>query len=422
MGGEAKFPMRLGRRFSRAALLPAHVSGLDPTPSRLVVEDLIFGVLPFTTIHEGFAVDTDPALEVITVFQSALQAADSNALTIVNAVTEHVSLDATALASIALTLNERFDLDVRIVTVLQVLLTETATFTDTHEAVPVKTVVVADTLQLLGVAEGFAAALALISEGLALVDMARSVHDATINDTLAFADSLDAKLSAFETLVSSVALADSVTALAVVTALVSEGVALADEATGLGRFIAVINEGLEFSIGFIFQGEPYLGVSISVDNPTRAVSEYSGYDFNSLAVFDEAVYGASADGLERLDGADDAGSAIEWHVRTALLKLGDGRPFRIEKAYVQHTTRGRLLLTVHTIERDQEGASKRIEYVYELVDPSSTGQLRAGRFPVGRGLDSMFMAFELRSVDLATLDDTIEELSLRPIILKPRIK
>lgn len=67
---------------------------------------------------------------------------------------------------------------------------------------------------------------------------------------------------------------------------------------------------------------------------TGAVTEYDDYEFNSFAEVDGVLYGASADGLYRLAGDDDDGTAIAAQFTTGVTDHGMRGLQRVTDAYL----------------------------------------------------------------------------------------
>ena len=65
-----------------------------------------------------------------------------------------------------------------------------------------------------------------------------------------------------------------------------------------------------------------------------------------------------------------------------------------------------------------DNAGQKVGYVYDLV-AAPAGAPQPGRFKVGRGLKSVYMAFELGNV--AGSDFAADVLEIRPLVLDRRL-
>lgn len=333
----------------------------------------------------------------------------------VYALRERMTLATTLVPGARMTavLAETLQLDPRLVPVLDMVLAESVTLTELLDGTPLRTVVVADGLVLTGAATGTINALALLSEAIVIADALRRVQDGIITDATELAETLEVRLVATESLVASAAFADSLKSGAVFTVLVDESVEIDAALTTTASLIAHIREGIAFSVGFSFDGEAYLGLCM---NPrTRGITEYTNYDFNSLANFNGRLYGAADGGLYRLDeGADDDGTAIDAVLRTALLRIGNGKQARVDSAYLGYKSDGTVQLKVIV---SDNGTRK--GYFYTLTSQTATTH-RNGRIKIGRGLKSAYWSFELSNVAGADFD--LDVLEIHPLVLDRRLK
>jgi hypothetical protein len=103
----------------------------------------------------------------------------------------------------------------------------------------------------------------------------------------------------------------------------------------------LIEEGLEFIIEIEHGGELW---ECWVLNTARFYpSVYSGYDFNSYAVYNNTVYGCKDDGIYELSGDTDAGETIHDGILLPETDFGMQRKKRFRKAYFGITGSGAAL-------------------------------------------------------------------------------
>lgn len=358
----------------------------------------------------GVPLDDNPVVEL----EEWVVGADSLAFDqITSAVVRLTGADTTAatanrMASAAetLTLRDRLRL------LLEAVVTDSAAFSAVVTGNPVITAALVDTLVLAGVAENTIAAMATLSDLVALSEAVASVQEAEANDAAALADTLEALARALEVVVSTAVFSETLQGLAVLTVLMPDTVVLADTADGLAIYQAIIDERLALSVAFDFDGVPYVGLAMNTAN--RAVTEYDAFDYNSLASFGGRLYGAGAAGLYRLEGDTDAGQPIQAFVRTAMQRVAGGSAARISDAYLGFRASGALQLKVIV----NDNAGQKVGHVYDLV-AAPRGASQPGKFDVGRGLKSVYMAFELGNV--AGADFAIDVLEIRPLILDRRL-
>lgn len=192
----------------------------------------------------------------------------------------------------------------------------------------------------------------------------------------------------------------------------------ADDSFAAGEVISttqlydiLVSESLAAIAGFTFQDlGAYFGVSMNVKN--QAVTEYDGFDFNSLARIAGNYYAARGDGVHLLSGDKDGTLRIDAVIRTGL--LGSEKAYRrVERAFLALRNSGKLVLK--TIVRDLDGNMR--ERWYETENTSDT--IRGIRMKLAKGVKSHFWQFEL--VNKAGADFEIESLELVEIPLTRRV-
>jgi hypothetical protein len=362
----------------------------------------------------GFSTSFPPTAFTLTLEETLALAHTLEATEWATSIIEIMALSGTATAAALrlATLTETLNLGDAVRIVLSAMATETLSLT--ASAVPTRSALVSmvETLRLTGALTNTYRALATISEALALREVTRLVEIGDITDVMALTEAITTQLSAYEVLTVSLYLADTVTGMADVTVLVEESFELNDTITPTGLFLATITEGLDFSIGFVFDGEPYIGYSMNA--ATKALSTYTNYPFNSMATFNGRNYGASSEGLYRIGGADDAGETITWRLRTGMTNFGTGRNKGLDAAYLGYTADGRIALKCIIV----SATGEKIGYWYNLT-PKSAANPQPGRIPTGRGLKSVYMGFELTNVDASEIE--LDVIELHPIILEGRL-
>lgn len=318
----------------------------------------------------------------------------------------------TTNATLLTTIVDLLRISERLRIVLEALVSDTLVVDALLQGQPVAMTALTDTLLLTGDATSTVAAMAVLSDLLALQQALVSVQEGELSDSAELAGELDGLVRALEALVSTAMFSETLLGLAVLTVLVPESLNASVELEGVALYQAIIDEGLAFSVGFALDGVPYVGLAMNAT--TRAMSEYDAFNYNSLAWYNGRLYGAGPAGLYRLEGATDAGNPIAAYFRTAMQRLADGKECRVSSAYLGFRSNGELQLKVVFI----DAAGEKVGYVYDLAQ-APTGAPQPGRFKVGRGIKSVYMAFELGNV--AGADFAIDVLEIRPLVLDRRL-
>ncbi|WP_339829880.1 hypothetical protein, partial [uncultured Arenimonas sp.] len=266
---------------------------------------------PFVEVEEAMLGTTSTSVqEVLSVLEAIV--GRSEALTMVNRVIAQ---------------GESLSIKTKLTLVLEALAVDTAAFADVVAGDPVKTIALVDALQLAGAAQGSVAAMAVLSDIVALATAVASVQDADAEDTAALAETVEGLVSALESVITSAVFSESVQALAVVTVLVPETMATESVAEALASRLAIAEENLPLAVAFDFDGVPYVGLSMNA--ATKGITEYDAFDYNSLAWFNGKLYAAGAAGLYRHDADTDAGEPINAFLRTAMQRIAGGKASRI---------------------------------------------------------------------------------------------
>lgn len=138
----------------------------------------------------------------------------------------------------------------------------------------------------------------------------------------------------------------------------------------------------------------------AVNTRTNAVTEYTGYNFNSFAPVGLRYLAAADTGLYVLDGATDANDAIIADIKTGLAQFAGSRFTAIKAVYLGIRATGEFALKII------DGAN--VERTYKvLVDGRRTAKVQ-----VGKGIRTRYMAFELVSTGQDFDLDTIEIIPL----------
>ena len=141
--------------------------------------------------------------------------------------------------------------------------------------------------------------------------------------------------------------------------------------------------------------------TIVMNVKNRAVTEYSNYAFNSLCCFNGKYYGATKEGIFRLSGDDDNGTAIDAHIKTATADVGKGQPKKLRDAWIF----ARKGLMTFTVIADEDN-----EFTYNADVENS--KIHEERVKIGRGIKGRGFSFILANVDGSDFDiDSISVLT-----------
>lgn len=248
-----------------------------------------------------------------------------------------------------------------------------------------------------------------------------------VHDYLTLVD--DSLLSWLLTVNESVAQIDTLTVIQRTRALVQEFLTQSDSLDKQVSIIAIINEQLvqtdSFDIKTLFNvglhENLFLSGVIDLDGDekytftfntkTLGLSEYVGYDFNSMS--DNLA--CNRTGIYDLTPNQDDVSLTEIvnaKIETGLINFGTSKHKQVPYAYLGLTNDGNVRLATVTI---QNGSKS--ERWYELKQKA--GSIDTRRVQLGRGVKSDLWQFVVENVDGSNFN--LDEMEVLPIVLRRRI-
>ncbi len=374
-----------------------------------ILEDEVLTLEAVSSVLAGSDAVTDDMVAVVRAVLAAMDAPTVTETTLGRSIAQFADVPAVSARLIGV-VSETLRLDDRFGIVLDAVIADAAVLADLAAGDPRVTVALVDTLMATGQFQTSVSALAALVDVLALRDVLRSVADADLTDAAMLASELQAAVRAMEALVSGAMFSDELVGAAMVTVMVPDSVDLADSLDVGALRLAALTESMAIAVSLTLDGVPYLGLAMNTD--TRGITEYDNYQYNSLAQYNGALYGAGPAGLYRLDGPD-GDERVDAFLRTALLRIGGGKQARADAAYVGYRSDGTMQLKVITT-----GDGTKVAHVYDLAERPA-GAPRPGRFKIGRGLKSVYWAFELSTKDGADFD--LDILAIHPLILDRRL-
>jgi len=179
------------------------------------------------------------------------------------------------------------------------------------------------------------------AESIELTDSAVFAWLKEIADAFSVADTQVPEYALLNAIADSIGFAGTASLGHVIAALLAEEISIIDGLTIQQALQSLIAEGLEFTIDIKLSGE--LWQCWVLNTAAYFPSVYSGYDFNSYAVFENTVYGLKDDGLYEISGTTDNGSTIHNGILLPDTDFGMQRKKRIRKAYFGITGTGAAL-------------------------------------------------------------------------------
>jgi hypothetical protein len=190
-----------------------------------------------------------------------------------------------------------------------------------------------------------------VAESIAVSGLLSAIHtlNLSISESGAIVDTLG--FAWMDTVAETFAIVDAPTIQWVAMHILTESIVATDTAVGLFNFTDTVTETLAIAAALTLQQtlqdsiEEILnfGITIRLDDEVWECwvlntnqfhpSVYSGFDFNSYAVYNNQAFGCREDGIYRLDGTTDNGTTINAGIVLPETDFGTLREKRFRKAY-----------------------------------------------------------------------------------------
>lgn len=194
-----------------------------------------------------------------------------------------------------------------------------------------------------------------------------------MSDVLAIGDDVKGKHNKLAHLISRIHITDNVKGVLIQP--LNDNIGIADDITD--KLIAK-NTLYERAMVAVMDSIIHDGSSIAwtMNTVNQALSQYTPYDIERVAVVNGVLHGEGKDGVYRLDGVDETITGV---LMTDNIDYGENL-VKPAYAYTEYRTDGVMKLTVHTT---QKGTAQ--SYTYHLPKEQAD-EMTNGRFVFGRGL------------------------------------
>lgn len=142
-----------------------------------------------------------------------------------------------------------------------------------------------------------------------------------------------------------------------------------------------------------------------MNTATNAVTEYTGHRFNSFAQIGSDYYGAGPDGLVKLDGDNDAGSNIDWQVRTGQVDDKQIGLKRIPEVVMGLRASGPVRVRVYPDDN---------QYFDYMLPNVKVNTIRQYRVTPGKGMRARYFAVELQGVANSAIELDSLQMNMTP--------
>lgn len=150
-------------------------------------------------------------------------------------------------------------------------------------------------------------------------------------------------------------------------------------------------------------GDTAVALVLAMNTENAAVTEYSGWSFDSFAELAGVTYGLGAAGIVALGGAADGTGAIAAYLRTGKDDGGTDSTKRPTDAYVAGRMEGGMSLTV-------TAKKGKLEESYDYDLPLGEDEPESRKTDLGRGFEAVYLQYELANVSGA--DFAVDKLTV----------
>jgi len=172
----------------------------------------------------------------------------------------------------------------------------------------------------------------LVTEEITLADVLAFAWDATVVESLGIVDALALRWWAINALTDAIEFVSSTSGQLQFSNTIAEAITFASIITLAQALGLAITEILNFGVVVELDGE--LWECWVLNTNAFHASVYSGYNFNSFAVYNNTAYGCKSDGIYKLVGTTDDGSAFKAGIVLPSTYFGTTQRKKFRKAYL----------------------------------------------------------------------------------------
>lgn len=155
-------------------------------------------------------------------------------------------------------------------------------------------------------------------------------------------------------------------------------------------------------------GNNYYTIVMNTEN--FAVTEYSNYNFDSMAELDGKYYAVGPSGLVRLDGSSDMGKKIQGIAQLSQMDLHKKVVTKLVDAYLTGHISGKVAVKII---QETQG-----DFIYRIEDV--IGRMKAYRVKAPKNMRDRYASYEITNLDGAPIE--IEELSVISTAIPLRVR
>ncbi|MGL4233693.1 MAG: hypothetical protein ACRDAM_00250 [Casimicrobium sp.] len=226
----------------------------------------------------------------------------------------------------------------------------------------------------------------LVRERFRSTDKAVQFITDTVREIASFSDSAISAATAVSLVSESASLADRAIETAVLVDVARDSASFSGRIDQVAGTVDVVND-TAVLLGYVV--EPLLGEAWTASTDTFAMSRYTAFRFNSVAVIDGKLIAAGDGGLYELTGGLDGAQPITALLKSGLSDAGDPQQKRVREVFFGYEADATLSAKV-----SGTGTGDELGYMYQLPAKTADAAI-ANRLKVGRGMRSRYWRFEI---------------------------
>jgi len=285
------------------------------------------------TVNDGVTL-TDSIVQALQLFiTESLVLTDAQVVQLQLVLSEFVQLSESVIPNWNTTriVTDTFDVKDFLYQQLNLILTEALTVTDSTPLCQLGLAI----YEYLGFTELLSAPGSFtqgVTDSLDAADSLNFGYSQVINDVFSLVDVADTVRLLLNTVSESLGLSETLMGSLRSTLPVTESLVLADTVASQGRLYNTVYDTLFLNVTVEMDGETW--ECYVLNTPKFLPSIYTGFNFNSYAVFQNRAYGCKSDGIYELTGDTDNGVVFHTGVQLSETKFGLPNQKRFRKAYI----------------------------------------------------------------------------------------
>lgn len=238
---------------------------------------------------------------------------------------------------------------------------------------------------------------AAVAVSLALQDIISYYGLEVLSDSIEAQDTLVDLLTRIGIILNNITAADTLANYVTFFTLVDDDLTGNDTLSNTAELNEYLAEGWVVTTSYVHDGNTYSGWVMNPEN--YAISNYTNFQFNSVANFNYETLLANSSGIYSMGGTTDAGSYINSKLKTAAMNFGTTSQKQVPHILLGVNNTGKVILIV--------SVDGQVTTTYQLNAPST--YLDTQRIKIGKGVHGRYWQFELSTLENSTFDlDTFE--------------